>query len=173
MAVITLALAQHVDPALGPLKPFGGPDNADEIPHEAADLAPDLLDHDLFVAVGDPAFVPGANLGYVGQIGEVGDDVPGSRFAEHQAFEKAVRGETVGSVKARLGHFSGRVKARRIRAPVRVHYDSAARVMLRGNDRDRLLGDVDAEAQQLLVDVGEVAADEFLIAVRDIEVDVI
>jgi hypothetical protein len=32
--------------------------------------------------------------------------------------------------------------------------------MLRRDDRDRLLGDVDAEAEQLLVDVGEMRTDE-------------
>ena len=45
--------------------------------------------------------------------------------------------------------------------------------MLRRHDRDRLLGDVDPEPEQLLVDVGEVRLYEILVAVRDVEVDVI
>ena len=45
--------------------------------------------------------------------------------------------------------------------------------MLRRNDRDRLLRDVDAEAKQLVVDVGEVGADELRVAVRDVEMDII
>jgi hypothetical protein len=45
--------------------------------------------------------------------------------------------------------------------------------MLRRDDRDRVFCNVDAETQQLLVDVGEVAADEILVAVRDVEVYVI
>ena len=45
--------------------------------------------------------------------------------------------------------------------------------MLRGNDGDRLLGDVDPEPEQLLVDGREVRTDEIRVAVRDVEVDVI
>ena len=45
--------------------------------------------------------------------------------------------------------------------------------MLGGDDRDRLARDVDAQAEQFLVDVGKVAGDEFGLAVTDVEVDVI
>ena len=45
--------------------------------------------------------------------------------------------------------------------------------MLGGDDRDRVRGDVDAEPEQFLVDVGEMLADEVGLAVRNVEVDVI
>ena len=60
--IVAHLLAQHVDPVLGALEPLGGADDADVIPHEAADLAPGLGDHHFLVAVGNPAFVPGADL---------------------------------------------------------------------------------------------------------------
>src|SRR5438270_7074438 len=45
--------------------------------------------------------------------------------------------------------------------------------MLGRHDRDRLLGDVDAEPEQLVVDVGEMRADEILVAMRDVEMDIV
>ena len=69
--------------------------------------------------------------------------------------------------------FARGIKARRIGAPVEVHDHAAAGVVLRRHDGDRLLGDVDAEAEQLLVDVGEVRAHEIRVAVRDVEMDII
>ena len=59
--IIGHLLPQHVDPALGPLEPLGGPDDSDIIPHQPADLAPNLLDDNFLVALGDPALVPGAD----------------------------------------------------------------------------------------------------------------
>ena len=43
--------------------------------------------------------------------------------------------------------------------------------MLRRDDGDRFLGDVDAEAEQFFVDVWEVPAHEIRVAVRDVQVD--
>ena len=45
--------------------------------------------------------------------------------------------------------------------------------MLRRHHRDRLVGDVDAEPEQFLVDVGEVPRHELGVAVADVEVDVV
>ena len=45
--------------------------------------------------------------------------------------------------------------------------------MLRGHHRDRLRRHVDAEAEQLFVDVGEVALHELRRLVADVEMDVI
>src|SRR4030095_5811019 len=62
MAVIILdLLGPHLDPVLGALEPLGGADDADIVPHEAADLGPVLLDHHFLVGIGDPALVPGAD----------------------------------------------------------------------------------------------------------------
>ena len=56
VAVIILhLLLQQINAVLRTFKPFGRPHNADEIPHELPDLAPALLDHDFFIAVGHAA----------------------------------------------------------------------------------------------------------------------
>ena len=111
--------------------------------------------------------------GHLGKLVEIGDDVLRRGFAEDQAFEQAVGGEAVGAVKPGLGHFAGGIEPGRVGAAVEVHDHAAAGVMLRRHHRDRLPGDVDAEPEQLLVDVGEMRADEIRIAVRDVEMDVI
>ena len=64
----------------------------------------------------------------------------GRRLAEHEAFEQAVGGEAIGAVKARLGHLARRIKSRRVGPAMDVHQHSAAGIMLRGNNRDRLAG---------------------------------
>src|SRR5258708_2089605 len=56
---------------------------------------------------------------------------------------------------------------------MQVHDHAAAGIMLRRHHRDRFLGDVDPEAQQLVINVGEVRLHELGIAVRDVEVDVV
>ena len=43
--------------------------------------------------------------------------------------------------------------------------------MLRRDDRNRLLGDVNAEADQLFIDVGKMLTDELGLAMRDVEED--
>src|SRR3546814_10673795 len=53
-------LRQQVDAVLGALQPLGGADDADIVPHEAADFLPIMLDDDLCVGIGDAAFVPRA-----------------------------------------------------------------------------------------------------------------
>ena len=50
--------SQQVDAVLGAFQPLGGPDNANIIPHKTADFRPCLLDHDFFVAIRHPAFIP-------------------------------------------------------------------------------------------------------------------
>ena len=111
--------------------------------------------------------------GDVGQLVPMRGDVPRRRLAEHEAFEQAVGGQAVGAVQARLGDFAGRIEARRVGAAVEVDDHAAAGVMLRRDDRDRLAGDVDAEPEQLLVDVREVRLHELGLAVADVEVDVV
>src|SRR3954466_11183520 len=62
MAVIILdLLPEQADPVERALEPLGGSDDSDIIPHEAADLLPIVVDDDLLVRIGDPAFVPAAD----------------------------------------------------------------------------------------------------------------
>src|SRR3546814_8413372 len=49
----------------------------------------------------------------------------------------------------------------------------AARIMLRGHHRDRLLGHVDPERQQLFIDVREMPRDEVGVLMADVEVDIV
>jgi hypothetical protein len=71
MAVIILDfLAQQVDTVLGALQPFCRADDAYKIPHELADFTPALLDHNLFITVCDPAFVPWRIAGGGGRLSQ-------------------------------------------------------------------------------------------------------
>src|SRR6185369_4834298 len=92
-------LPEHVDAVLRALQPLGGADDPDVVPHEAADLAPRLGNDNFLVAVGDAAFVPGADVRRVGKRVPVRGNVFRGRLAEDQAFEKAVRRKPVGAVK--------------------------------------------------------------------------
>src|SRR3546814_6818148 len=87
MAIIFADLArQHVDAELRALQPLRGADDADIIPHEAADLGPVLLDDDLFVRFGEAAFVPRVDRGRRPQLVPMADDMLRRRLtrsAEH------------------------------------------------------------------------------------------
>ncbi len=61
----------------------------------------------------------------------------------------------------------------KVGAAVEIDDHPAAGVMLGGDDRDRLPGHVDAQAEQLFVDVGEMPLHEFGVEVADVEMDVI
>ena len=74
-------------------------------------------------------------------------------------------------MQAGLGALARRIEPRQIGAAGQIHHDAAAGVMLRGHHRHRLARHVDAQALELLVDVGEVAADELGRLVRNVEVD--
>src|SRR3546814_2084988 len=92
MAIIFADLArQHVDAVLRALQPLRGADDADIIPHEAADLGPVLLDDDFLVRIGDAAFVPRADRGRRFERVPARDDVLRRRLAEDETFEQAVR----------------------------------------------------------------------------------
>ena len=98
-------------------------------------------------------------------------DVVGRRLPEHQAFEQRVGRQPVGAVEPRLGHFARGIEPGRIGTAVDIHQHPAAGIMLRGDDGDRLRRDVDAQPDELVVDVGEMLTDELGRLVADVEVD--
>ena len=76
-------------------------------------------------------------------------------------------------VQPRLGTFARRVKPGQVGAPVAIDHDAAAGIMLGGHDRDRLGRHVDAQPDQFLVDVREMALHEIGGHVADVEVDIV
>jgi hypothetical protein len=72
-------------------------------------------------------------------------------------------------VQPAFGTFARRIETGQVGTAGQVDQDAAAGIVLRGHHRDRLLGHVDAEAEQLLVDVGKVAAHEAGRHVADVE----
>ena len=95
------------------------------------------------------------------------------RLAEHQAFQQRVAGQPVGAVQAGVGGFADRIEAGQVGPAVQVGDDAAAGIVRGRHDRDRLLGDVDAEFQAALVDVGEMLLQELRGLVGDVEVDAV
>src|SRR3546814_2219558 len=82
------------------------------------------------------------------------------RLAEDETFEQAVRRQAVRAVQPAFGHLARCVEAGKIGASVGVDRHSAAGIMLRRHHRDRPLRHVDAQRQQLFVDVGKMPGDE-------------
>src|SRR5579859_1788272 len=142
--------------------------DADVVPHQAAHLVPVLRDDDRLVARGGAAHLPlgdlGPGLATVHLLERLGGAV-----GEDQALEQRVGGEAVGAVQPRRGALADGVEARDGGAPLEVRRHAAAHEVRRGHDGDGLLGDVDAPAQALLVDVGEALAHEGRLLVGDVE----
>ena len=132
-----------------------------------------MLDHHFLVTISHAAFVPRADRRWRGETVPVGGNIPGAGLTKHEAFEQRIRREPVCTVQPRLGHFARRIKPCRIGPPVKIHQHPATGVMLRGNHRDRLLRDVDAQTQQLFINIGEMLADKFGRFVADVEVNII
>src|SRR5471032_1974723 len=162
---------QQRDAVLRAFQPFRRAHDADVVPHEAAQLVPVVRDDDFLVGVGDAAFVP------VRQIGDfillLRGDVLRAGAADHQAFKQRVAGQAVGAVQAGAGGFADGVQARDVGASGQVGDHAAAGVVRGRHDRNRLLGDVDAQFQAARVDGGEVLDQECGRLVADVEVDVV
>ena len=86
------------------------------------------------------------------------------RFAramrDDQAFEQRIARQPIRAVQTGAGHFADRVKPGQTGRAVHVGLDSAALIMRRRHDRDRLLRHVDPEAQAGLVNVRETLLQE-------------
>ena len=74
---------------------------------------------------------------------------------DHQPFEQRIAGQAIRAVQAGAADFADRVQSRQSRRAIDVRLHSAALIMRRRHDRDRLLRDVDAELQASLVNVRE------------------
>ena len=81
-------------------------------------------------------------------------------MGDDQAFEERIARQAIRAVQAGAGHFADRIQARQAGRAIHVGFDSAALVMGRRHDRDRLLRHVDAVTQAGLVNVRETLLQE-------------
>src|SRR5690606_1887533 len=174
IAVIILDLsAQHVDAVLGAFQSFGGPDNADIIPHETADFRPCLLDNHFFVTVSNAAFVPWLDGRRRWHIVPMGRNVAGGGIAKDETFQQAVRCQTVGSVQTAFARLSGSIEAGQVGTAIQVDQYPATGIMLCRDNGDRLFGHINAEAKQLVIYVGEMSLNKCRVAVGSVEKDIV
>ncbi len=106
------------------------------------------------------------NLGPADQRGDVGGRLVGI----DQRLDQRVRGQPVGAVQPRAGGFAQRIESLDGGLAVAVDLHAAAAVVGGRRDGYPVLGDVDADRETLLVDVGEVSADRFGLLVGDVEI---
>ncbi len=97
----------------------------------------------------------------------------GRRFSENETFQQGVGRQAIGSVKAAFGHFASGIEAGQVGAAIKVDDDAATGIMLRRDDRDRLLGDVDVEIEQPGINGREMMPHEFRRPVADVEMDIV
>ena len=97
----------------------------------------------------------------------------GSRVGIDHGFDERVRGQTVTAVQACARTFSDGIEATDAALPVEVHLDSSAEVVGSRCYRDIVFCNVDADAEALLIDVGEVAFRFFGVFVGHVQVDMV
>jgi hypothetical protein len=164
-------LLEQGDPPPCAAQPGVGSHDADVVPHGAAELVPVVGDHDRLVARHRVAGLPLGDLGEraLAELADLRDQAGGAAMPEDQALEQRVRGEAVGAVEPGERALADRPQPGDAGAPVEIGADPAAHVMGGGHHRNGVGGDIDAEAQALRVNGGEMLAHEARRAVGDVE----
>ena len=93
----------------------------------------------------------------------------GSRVGIDHRLDERVAGQSVAAVQTRAGTFADGIEAVDARPPVEIHLDSAAHIVGRRAHGDIFLGDVDADAEALVIDVGKVSLGLFRVFVGHVE----
>lgn len=151
---------------------FGGADDADIVPHAAADFVPVVGDDDEFVGVGCVAGLPLRDVKVDGwQIAVA--SLEGGAVGTDDGFQEGIAGETVCAVESGASYFSDGVEAGQLCEAIDGGDDAAALVMGCWDDRDGFFGDVNSVTETGFVDVRESAHDEGGRFVGDIEQDVV
>ncbi len=150
-----------------------GAHDSDVGAHDLVHLADALgYEHHLF-GVARPLVVPVGHVGTELVVGRVFNRVAGGRVGVDYRLNQRVGGQAVAAVEPGAGTFADGVEALDRGFGVGVDLDSAAEVVGGGSHGNRFAGYVDAEAEAVGVDVGEVAARLLRVLVGDVEEDVV
>lgn len=107
--VLVYFLFQKIDPSQRSLQALVGSDDSHVVPHETAQFFPVMGNDDVFVRIGDLAFVPVGCAEFRGRLVEPLQDVSGGRAAEYQTLQQRVAREPICAVQARATHLADRV----------------------------------------------------------------
>lgn len=150
-----------------------GADDRNVVLHGAAEFVPGVVDVDEFVGRRGVATFPFGNFGSIGDglAGrEAEEDVRKGAAGHDVCFEKAVGGETVGTMETGAGDLADGEKSADAGASIEVGDDASALIMRGGDHGDGLLERVVPEAEEGLVDEREALGE--LVAKRgDVEED--
>jgi hypothetical protein len=132
-----------------------------------------LRDHHLLIAINSASRVPrwGPKIGL--SLTLVLKGVNGRSMPKYYPLQERVRGEAIRAVKSGARALTSYVEILDIRPSELITHDTTAQVMRGGNDRNRLLGDIETELQTPLVDGRKVILDKIRGSMRDIEKHVI
>ena len=94
-------------------------------------------------------------------------------MSKDHGFEERVAGQAVGPMESRTGAFANGIEVLDAGLTPAVGQDAAAHVVGRRHHGDRVTGDVDAQGEALLIDIGKALLQEFHIAMADVEKDAV
>ena len=92
-------------------------------------------------------------------------------MGEDEGFEQRIAGQTVRAMQAGASHFAHGEQSAQGGLAMLVGFHAAALVVGGGNDRDRLLGDIDTDRGAGLVDFREPLLEELPRLMGDVEID--
>jgi len=148
-------------------------DDADVGRHDLAHLPRVLRDEHFLLVRHRSLVVPLRHALVEVVLVDDGQRVFGSRIRIDHRLDERVRRKTVAPVQSRAGTFTDGIQPADARLAVKIHLDAAAHVVGAGRDRNILLRDVDADAQALLENVGEVPLRFLGILMGDIQAYVV
>src|SRR6516225_4199478 len=145
----------------GPLQSLACSDDADVVPHQAANLVPVMINDDHFIYILSRSRAPfrqskGLMIFRVFRLQK--------RFcaalSQHERLEQRIACESICAVQTGASHLPYRKKSAQSRCTFEIGFNSTALVMRCRNNRNRLTGDIDPKSSTGFIDVRESVFDK-------------
>lgn len=166
-------LVEDVEAVPGAVEAQVGAHDADICTHDLVDLADALGDEHHLLGMARALVVPGGHIVAEAVAGHYLGGVARSCVGIYHCLYERIGGQTVAAVQTGAGALSESVEALDRRLAVAVDLDAAAEIVSGGSHGNVVFGDVDAEREALLIDVGEMLAGLLGVLVGDVEEDVV
>lgn len=166
-------LIEDVEAVPGAVEAQVGAHYADVCAHDLPYLLDTLGDEHHLLGVARSLVVPRRDIGAERVVVDHAAGVARRSVGIDDGLDQRVGRQAVAAVKAGARAFADGIQAADRRLAVGVDLDAATQVVGRGSDRDVVAGDVDAKAETVLINVGEMALGLLGVLVGDVEIDMI
>ena len=141
--------------------------------HDLAHFLLALADEHHLLGMGGTGIVPSGDILAPRVLVDVLNGMLGGSVGIHHRLDERIARQTVAAVQTRAGALAHGIQTLDAGAGVEIHLDTATQIVRSRHHGDIFLGDVDAQVQAVLIDVGEVMLGLLGILVRHVKIDMV